>query len=284
VPTSLFCRSGQLACEILPGLGGRLGSFTFAGRELLSGPEANPDNWGATYWTSPQADWGWPPVPEVDSAPYSQQEAAEEEIVLLGPEARIGERHFRIEKRFRPAPRDCIDTEYRIENLGAAPIRLASWEISRVPPGGLTFFPSGERVQTPVAPHAELLFEEWQGASFYDHAQFRTGLSRKVHADGREGFLAHVLSGGETGDLLLLKLFADSPPERQAPGEGEIEVFSNFDGRYVEIEVQGPYETIDPGRASSLVIRTAAIPIPSRLRGDRGALLELARSSAAQLR
>src|SRR5690606_17663462 len=71
VPTSLSLQSGRLSFTVLPEVGGRVQKCTFAGRELLSDPDANPDNWGATYWTSPQADWGWPPVPEVDSAPYA---------------------------------------------------------------------------------------------------------------------------------------------------------------------------------------------------------------------
>ena len=59
-------------------------------------------------------------------------------------------------------------------------------------------------------------------------------------ADGVGGFVAHAASG-----LLFLKSFADVPPELQAPGEGEIEIYAN--NRYVEIEVQGPYAVIDAG-------------------------------------
>jgi hypothetical protein len=30
----------------------------------------NPNSYGSTFWTSPQAEWNWPPVPEYDSLPY----------------------------------------------------------------------------------------------------------------------------------------------------------------------------------------------------------------------
>lgn len=283
--TPLSVKSGRLALTVLPECGARVSQLTFDGRELLSGPEAHPDNWGATYWTSPQADWGWPPVVEVDSAPYEIVAAASpSEALLAGRPAAIGQRRFRIEKRFSARPEDCIDTEYRIVNLGSEPFAMASWEISRVSPGGLTFFPSGSNAITPIAPHAELVLEQELGVSFYDHAGFQTGLSRKVHADGREGFLAHLFPVGDGGDLLLLKIFPDSPPERQAPGEGEVELFANFDGRYVEVEVQGTYDTIAAGASSTFVVRTTVVPVPPGLRDQRPALVDLARAAVARVR
>lgn len=287
--TSLFLESGRFAVSVDPALGGRVEQWTYAGRTLLSGPEAHPDNWGATYWTSPQSDWGWPPVPEVDHAPYTLEGAATaDRVTLVGPVATIGERRFRIEKRFVARPNECIDTEYRIVNVGSAPFAMASWEISRVPAGGLTFFPGGDRVLTPIAPHAELLLDLQEGVFFYDHGRFELGASRKVHADGREGFLAHVLPAraneGRSEGMLFLKLFADSPAERQAPGEGEVEIFANFDGRYVEVEVQGPYDTIAPGASSALVVRTLARALPPELATDRSALVAWVREVAAGAR
>lgn len=283
MPTSLSLQSGRLSFTVLPEVGGRVQKCTFAGRELLSDPDANPDNWGATYWTSPQADWGWPPVPEVDSAPYAAATSSGE-IHLVGPPARLGARRFRIEKRFFVRAHESIDTEYRIVNLGDAPFAMASWEISRVLPAGLTFFPRGASMLTPIPPHAELVLTVDEGVSFYDHAAFEPGLSRKVHADGQEGFLAHVAQDTGEGDLLLLKLFADSSPEEQAPGEGEVELFANFDGRYVEVEVQGTYDTIAPGQSSSFVVRTLVVPVPPGLRSDRRALVQWTREVAASSR
>jgi hypothetical protein len=277
---ALSVHSGPLVMTIVPELGGRVQECAFAGKNLLSGPEVHQDNWGATYWTSPQADWGWPPVAAVDSEPYVQTEPRADGVVsLTSAAARIGQRHFRIEKRFVPRQHGCIDTEYSIVNLGEEAFSMASWEISRVPPGGLTFFPSGARVLTPIPPHAELLLQDSEGVSFYDHSTFEPGLSRKVHADGSEGFLAHL-----QGDLLVLKVFVDTPPERQAPGEGEVEIFANFDGRYVEVEVQGAYETIAPLAKSSWVVRTRVVVVPAAQRQDLEALVALARAAVAEMR
>jgi hypothetical protein len=269
----LTVTSGLLSLTLEPALGGRITSLRRGGAELLVGRDVNPTNWGATYWTSPQADWGWPPLPGVDSEPYAVLEPASlppGSVVLRSVPVELGERRFRIEKRFCPAPSDCIDARYRIENLGDAAFRMASWEISRVAAGGVTFFPTGQAELSPIAPHGPLEVEKRAGLSLYDHRRFELGTSLKLHADGQEGWLAH-----QAGGLLLLKLFADMPPARQAPGEGEIELFANLDGRYVEVEVQGPCDPIEPGGFREFAVRThvAEVPPPGAL--DAPALREL---------
>jgi hypothetical protein len=277
----LSVESGPLVMTVLPSLGGRVLQWTYFGQPILSGPDAHADNWGATYWTSPQADWGWPPVAAVDSGPYEVLPAEAGHLALASAPAQIGQRRFRIEKRFSPGPHATIDTEYRIVNLGADSFSMASWEISRVPPGGLTFFPTGSGVLTPIPPHGRLEPESDSGVSFYEHAGFLTGESLKAHADGQEGLLAHLVRGS---NLLVLKLFQDSPPADQAPGEGEVEIFANLDGRYVEVEVQGPYVSIPPGGANSFSVRTSVVPVPPAVAADRHAVVALARAKAAELR
>jgi hypothetical protein len=256
----LSVHSHSLILKILAGKAGRVRSLEFMGTDLLSGPEVNPDNWGATYWTSPQSDWGWPPVQAIDGAPYEVLVAGDV-VSLRSPLAEFGGRSLVIEKHFRPGPHPCtIDTEYVIENRGTTSFRMASWEISRVWPGGLTFFPTGESEISPVAPHSFMPTEKAFGTTFYDHALFEKGQSLKLHADGKLGYLAHV-----TGNVLLLKLFADTAPEQQAPGEGECELYANLDGSYVEIEVQSEYAFVEPGARSSFVVRTSACELPPGL-------------------
>jgi hypothetical protein len=166
-----------------------------------------------------------------------------------------------------------------IENRGEAAFRLASWEISRVAAGGVTFFPTGAAELTPVPPHFELVVEKAAETTFFDHARFEKGKHCKLHADGVGGYLAHL-----AGRLLILKIFADSTPEEQAPGEGECEIFAIDDGSYVEVEVQGPYDRIEPGESSSFVIRTAVVPLPEGLSpDDRGALRAFADQQVALL-
>lgn len=257
---ALSVQSHSLRMEILPGLAGRVRSLGFRGRELLSTQVINAANWGATYWTSPQSDWGWPPPEALDTAAYEVL-TADDAVALRSGVITVGLRRFVVEKYFRPGPHDStIDTKYVIENRGSETFSMAGWEISRVPAGGLTFFPTGTHEISPIAPHSELPVKKAHGTTFYDHADFEVGKCRKLHADGTEGFLAHV-----HGDVLILKLFSDSPAERQAPGEGECEIFANDDGKYVEIEVQGSYDELAPGARSEFAVRTAVCELPPGL-------------------
>lgn len=272
-------QAGQLGLRIDPRLAGRVTQLVYRGQNLLSTAEANANNWGATYWTSPQSDWGWPPVVEVDSAPYRLTEDSPQQIVVVSPQARLDERHFVIEKRFSVGPKDdVIDTFYTIENVGSTSFQMANWEISRVPPGGLTFYPTGAAELNGIAPHSAVPIQKEFGTTFYDHGAFEGDKCLKLHADGQGGYLAHL-----QGELLLLKIFQDTPPEKQAPGEGECEIFANEDGKYVEIEVQGPYATILPGARSTFRVRTVVVPLAVHIkRSDRSALRVFADECAAR--
>lgn len=273
--SSLEVRSGKLCLTIKADLGGRFSQLTHDGVPLLSGPEVNPDNWGATFWTSPQSDWGWPPLAMVDSEPYTVK-TTPREVLLRSGEVKLGAGTFVVEKHVMALTGGVIDVRYVIDNVGREALRIAAWEISRVLPGGLTFFPTGERELSPIEPHGRLELEKSEGSSFFDHGAFTVGHSTKVHADGREGWLAHL-----AGNRLLLKTFRDSTPDEQAPGEGEVEIFANLDGRYVEVEVQGPYVSIDKGASSSFVVRTQVAVVSDAVAQSRRELVKVARSLAA---
>jgi hypothetical protein len=101
----------------------------------------------------------------------------------------------------------------------------------------------------------------------------------KFHADGQRGYLAHLV-----GRTLLLKLFKDTTPEEQAPGEGECELYANDDGSYVEIEVQGAFEEVNPGSRSTFSVRTVACELPLSLeREDKAGLRAFADERAGSL-
>jgi hypothetical protein len=184
-----------------------------------------------------------------------------------------------VKKVFQAGPHpSTIDVRYGIVNLGSQEFSMANWEIARVFAGGLTFFPTGSHELSPIAPHSALQLEKKFGCSFFDHRKFVPGLSRKLHADGQGGFLAHA-----TGRHLILKMFADTPFEQQAPGEGECEIFANEDGKYVEIEVQGAYVAIAPGQRHDFLVRTAVISVGDLDLSDFEAWAKLARQHAQRL-
>jgi hypothetical protein len=258
--SSCCLESGEVRLRYLPEVAGRIVELSLGGQNVLSTISVNPLNFGSTYWTSPQGDWGWPPPAAIDSAPFAA-EVSSGIHRLVGPRAKLGGGAVRLHKMYRVAPhRGSFELEYALENVGDRGLTVAGWEISRVLPGGLTFFPTGDAELSPILPHAELRLKRHLGMSSFEHGGFQPGLSRKVHADGKEGFLAHVVRSA-SAPLLFLKTFADSLPSDQAPGEGEIEIFANEDGAYVEVEVQGRYEVLEPGQSKSLLVRWTLAPL-----------------------
>jgi len=72
----------------------------------------------------------------------------------------------------------------------------------------------------------------------------------KAFADGREGWIAHV-----AGDLLLVKSFPGISAAQAAPGEAEIELYTDAGRSYVEVENQGPYVALAPGATATWPVR-----------------------------
>jgi hypothetical protein len=233
----------DVVLEIDAAIGGRVTALRLEGRNLLTGPEADAGNFGSTFWTSPQTQWGWPPVTEIDTAAYA---AAIEDgaIVMRGATSvRLG---VAVEKRFSAdAARRVLSLEYRILNRAPEPFTTAPWEITRVHPGGLTFFPSGGGVYPPtnlaVRQMGAITWFAYDAAAITDH--------QKLFADAAAGrdsktWIAHV-----DGDALLLKTFDLVPRAAHAPGEAQIEIYAAPAHTYVEVEQQGAFQPIAPGAA-----------------------------------
>jgi hypothetical protein len=232
----------DVSLEIDPMIGGRITGVYLGERNMLTGSEVDPGNFGSTFWTSPQSGWGWPPVPEIDDGPYEAVVDGDTIVLRSSPSRTLG---VQVEKRFAADPRrGAFLLEFRIRNRGSEPARMAPWQITRVPPGGLSFFPSPSFEG--AYPPSNLAVREELGITWYAYDAAAVTDHQKLFADGREGWLAHV-----DGDALLLKTFAVVPRDRQAPGEAQIEIYATPAHTYVEVEVQGAYETIAPGAAST---------------------------------
>jgi hypothetical protein len=232
--------SGPYAVEIDPSDGGRIVEFSLDGQNVLITRDESPLAYGNSFWPSPQADWDWPPPPELDRLPW--QAKAERGALMLesGANASLGLR-ARERVRFEPSSH-VLFIEYTLENVGQVPRRVAPWQNSRVRPRGLTFYPTNAR--TLPGSTLELVMQE--GVAWLLHDPTTMVENEKSFGDGSEGFLAHVEK-----DLLFVKAWDGVPREKQAPGEGEIELYVDKTGLFVEIEEQGPYEELAPG--SSLV-------------------------------
>jgi hypothetical protein len=281
VPTASLSSQGTLHTLTLGALrmtidaakGARIAEFSYDHKNVLAGPEINPANYGSTFWPSPQSLWGWPPVPALDSAPYSGgREPGGDSFLFTSAPGRLGDgtdaATLTVSKRFAPAPDlPAIDVTFTVANVSPArvpPIEVAPWQITRVRgTRGLTFFALGHG---PVRPAPELPIHVENGVGWYAFAP--ATCDSKSFADGK-GWLAHV-----TADhLLFVQRFEDIAPEDSPAGESEIEVYTGppeVVGDYVELESQGRKQRLAPGESLSYTVRFLLCALPANLAATVG--------------
>ena len=251
----------DVSFEVDARIGGRVTALRLGGRNLLTGPDVDAGNYGSTFWTSPQSSWGWPPVPEIDHLLYRAAIEGQTIVMRSAPSVSLG---VEIEKRFAAdRGRGALLFDFRIRNCGAAPIQTAPWQITRVRPGGLTFFPTGEGSYPP----SNLRVQQALGVTWYAYDAAAVTDNQKLFADGREGWLAHV---DVDAGALLLKTFAVAPRASHAPGEAQIEVYASPLHTYVEVEAQGAHETVAPGGSLDWPVVWLVRRLPSGLRAVAG--------------
>lgn len=241
---------GDVVFEIAPEDGGRVSKLALAGADLIVPSGTDPTTWGSVFWTSPRSDWTpelWPPPAAMDNDPYTGSISGDH-VVVSGPtDAGLG---VSMTKDYAvDASSGWISIEYTInatEALSAAP-----WEVSRVPRGGIVFFPVGSSL-TP----GPLTITQSSGIAWFDDASASVTSpdGDKCAADGA-GWTAYAVGGN-----LFLKKFADQPASAQAPGEGEVDIYPG-DG-FLEFEVQGPYTPIAAAGKLSWNIEWRVIEIP----------------------
>jgi hypothetical protein len=128
---------------------GRITGLSLGDDDLLvSAQTANETGYeglyGSSFWVSPQAVWSWPPPASYDKDAYSV--AVDEDdisVELTGPtDSTYG---LRLVKRFTlDLVRGAVRLTYSIvrDDGSATGAAIAPWEITRVGPGGITFFPT----------------------------------------------------------------------------------------------------------------------------------------------
>lgn len=248
--------AGDVTMTINPQGGGKILSLKYKDKEMISQMRF-PESFGSTFWTSPQKEWNWPPVPEFDKHPYRVKDQRQDRLVLSSHVSeRLGlsvGKVFQVE--YPSMGGKGIDPNftitYSIKNEGSEPRSVAPWEITRVPNGdGLIFF------QAPVDsiwPAGLMTFESAHGAAWYktDEAE----QNRKVNADGM-GWLAYCADG-----LLLVKDFDNLQAGQPAPGEAEVQVYVNRGKTYIELESQGAYKLLQPGEELRWRVRWYLVPV-----------------------
>jgi hypothetical protein len=263
---------GRTVFAVDASIAGRIVTFSLDGRNILTAPKnAEDNNWGSTFWTSPQSAWNWPPPAEIDPGHYAVNRDGDAVVMSGNPSPTLG---LAVTKRFSvDAAAESVGIVYSIVNRGSQPRSVAPWEISRVAAGGLTFFAMGDGA--PIKGPQDLLkLDIVDGVAYFAYDAKAITADQKVFSDGHEGWIAHV-----DRDLLLVKAFSDIPAGKAAPGEAEIEIYADAARTYVEVENQGAYVSLAPGAFSSWNVRwflrkvDPAMTAPSA----RGELVKLVR-------
>jgi hypothetical protein len=132
--------------------------------------------------------------------------------------------------------------------------KAAPWEVSRVPRGGIVFFPLGSS----VTPGPLTITQSGGIVWFNDASKSATSPDgSKLTADGANGWDAYAFGGD-----LFLKRFVDQPASAQAPSpEGEICIYPG--ATWLEFEVQGPYTSIPAGGTLPWKMQWRVAKIPS---------------------
>lgn len=245
--------SGANCLTMDPETGGRIVSFKSDDFEFLSGKDVHPENYGSTFWPSPQSIWNWPPPEALDNCPYSASKKEGTVIMESKTDTHTG---FQFIKEFKAGENGAFNITYKMQNAADVILYAAPWEITRVKKGGLFFFPIGENAMRPK--QFDLArYNINGGIAWYKDDLLRPNNYQLNIADGLEGWMAYAIN-----NKLFVKKFQDVLPECQAPGEAEILFYVSPEADYIEIEVQGKYEPVMPQASISWEMTWMAFDIP----------------------
>ena len=254
-------KSGKVSISVDPSVGGRIVSFKLGNYEFLTDKSIHPSNYGSTLWSSPQSMWNWPPPPILDNERYSIQDH-EKKIRMISELDNVT--GFKFEKELKLLDNDHIQLTYSIINESKETKETAPWEITRLNKGGLLFFPFGEgQIQKKL--FEQVPVEIIDGIVWYVDTKEKPKNHQLSIADGSEGWFAFVIER-----KLYLKKFQDVKLAHQAPGEAEILFYISSEANYIEMEIQGKYETINKGGKTSLIVEWIALDIPQNISISKG--------------
>jgi hypothetical protein len=246
---------GSTRLEVDAHLGGRIIEFSVNGHNALLGLRDLGDwtNGGSTFWTSPQAMWGWPPDPILDRGRY-EASFDHESLTLKSQPFTLAGARLTVSKRFRPdVAQEAVDIEYTVTNHGT-PLTLAAWEISRVAATGLTFF-AGEHERALNGLPKPLTSSDASGIVWLDH--HAQDIEAKLGASATRGFIAYA-----TPSILFVKTFASIGSGRVPAGEAEIELYVKPHA-YVEIEQQSAGQELGTGEQLRYALKWFVRPMPT---------------------
>jgi Domain of unknown function (DUF4380) len=238
--------------------GGRITSLTVDGTELLGSSRIHPRFYGSSLWLSPENKWKGMGL--LDAGTYKIEHSGPGDLLISSADDTV--RGFAFTKEFRVNGADTsVFIRYTISNTAKAEQEVAPWEVTRVPTGGLAFFPSGP---LPALAKSDLIVRDSAGLTWYPYDSV-SRTHQKLFRHGAEGWTAYV-----RGATLFIKQYPVMPPGQAAPGEENVEMYVNPEKTYIELENQGPYQRLSPGSSLGYEVKWYARRLPAGLQAITG--------------
>ena len=151
----------------------------------------------------------------------------------------------------------------------------APWEVTRIPTGGLTFWAkstedtikgNGAGGTAMMNMVTDTLGIKWHK---FDSSASLSG-TPKLWDGTSEGWYAHV----DKSRLLYIKKFTDIPASKKAPvNENQIELYSTTNKSYLEMELQGAFDSIPAGDSLTWDVKWYVRKLPDSIPVTRNAAL-----------
>lgn len=237
--------NGNANLTVSPAKGGRIVSlkldeFEFLATETQINNQSN--TFGSVLWSSPQSEWNWPPLPELNSQPYHVSCDSNKTAIILSSEIEPKTRYQFVKSYSLGDRPQTFKIRYKIINHSDQTKHVAAIENTRVKPQGIAFFPKGN-----TEPSSGIFYpldvEILDGIVWHQFFPEKIRQDHhKIMMDGKEGWLAY-----NKGQYLLVQRFADSEAEQAPETEREIEIFGHMDRTFAEIKHQSSLHHLAPG-------------------------------------
>ncbi|MDY3069698.1 MAG: DUF4380 domain-containing protein [Parabacteroides sp.] len=217
--------------------GGRIISYMCNGKELLLPSSVHEENYGATLWPSPQKDWGWPPYPTLDIGTYKPLVTGDTLYLESDVDLLSG---YSFRKAFYISTSDTsLVIDYYIHNCSDEIKKVAAWDVCRIK-GGVSFFPLDDYGYFDNSSLKGIT--KYGNILVYKCDTTLLDTPQKLFSSASGGWMANYTDG-----LLFVKQFPDISIDDIPPMQGEVEIFAQEKGLYIELENHGKFTTLNPG-------------------------------------
>jgi len=244
---NFILNNGHATLTVSPAKGGRVLGLTLDGFEFLAIEKRGNEqinSYGSVLWSSPQSEWSWPPLPELNTHPYSITCDKDSTAIVLTSEIEPKTGYQFVKSYSIGEHPETFKIAYTIINHSDKTKDVAAVENTRVNPTGMAFFPKGDTEPSSgifypleIKTLNNIVWHQFEPKKILqDH--------HKVMMDGKEGWLAYT-----QGQYLFVKRFADTPADQSPETERQIEIFGHSDRTFAELKHQSALHHLKPGES-----------------------------------